>query len=293
MSKLSGNPVKMVMSREEVFRATGPGPGSHTRIKMGVTKDGQIIAVDCNIWMEAGGFPGSAFTAAMKALIAPYAVENFQIFGSDVLVNKPKSAAYRAPGAPNAAHASECVIDELAEQLGIDPLEFRLKNAAVKGSNTVDGGPSPEIGMVETVQAAQKHSHYLAPLGPNQGRGVASGFWMNGSGEATAHISIMPDGKASLVTGRPDIGGSRAAHAMVLAEELDIDVADVRPSIGDTDSIGFNGMTGGSSTGYSAAVAIHEAAKKLKDDCCRRASEIWEVRKENVEWYDGGVHLET
>ena len=293
MAQRTGQPVQMVMTRDEVFRGTGPAPGSHTRIRMGATRDGRITATDCELWFEAGGFPGSAVGAAMMALIAPYDVANFRIVGYDVLVNKPKSHAYRAPGAPNAAHASECVIDEICEQINMDPLEFRLKNAAKKGTKAPYGPVYPEIGMVETVQAALDHPHYKAPLGPNQGRGVASGFWMNGGGDATAHITILPDGKATLVTGRPDIGGSRAGHAMVLAEELGIDVADVRPSIGDTDSVGLNGVTGGSSTAYAAAVAVHEAAHNLIADARRRAAEIWEVQTDDVEWHDGAAHLKA
>ena len=293
MAQRTGLPVKMVMTRDEVFRGTGPAPGSHTRIRMGATRDGRITAADCDLWFEAGGFPGSAVGAAMMALIAPYDVANFRIVGWDVLVNKPKSHAYRAPGAPNAAHASECVIDEICEQINMDPLQFRLKNAAKKGTKAPYGPVFPEIGMVETVQACLDHPHYRAPLGPNQGRGVASGFWMNGGGDATAHISVLPDGKVTLVTGRPDIGGSRAGHAMVLAEELGIDVENVRPSIGDTDAIGFNGVTGGSSTAYAASVAVHEAAQNLIADARRRAAEIWDAQPGDVEWRDGAAHLKT
>ena len=293
MAQRTGLPVKMVMTRDEVFRGTGPAPGSHTRIRMGATRDGRITAADCDLWFEAGGFPGSAVGAAMMALIAPYDVANFRIVGWDVLVNKPKSHAYRAPGAPNAAHASECVIDEICEQINMDPLQFRLKNAAKKGTKAPYGPVFPEIGMVETVQACLDHPHYRAPLGPNQGRGVASGFWMNGGGDATAHISVLPDGKVTLVTGRPDIGGSRAGHAMVLAEELGIDVDNVRPSIGDTDAIGFNGVTGGSSTAYAASVAVHEAAQNLIADARRRAAEIWDAQPGDVEWRDGAAHLKT
>ena len=291
LAQQAGLPVKMVMTREEVFRATGPGPGSHTRIRMGATRDGRITAVDCDLWFEAGGFPGSAVSAAMMSLIAPYDVANYRIVGYDVLVNKPKSAAYRAPGAPNAAHASECVIDEICSQIGRDPLEFRLKNAARKGTKAAYGPVYQEIGMAETVQAALEHPHYQAPLGANQGRGVASGFWVNVGGDATAHVTVMSDGQVGLVTGRPDIGGARAGHAMVLAEELGIDIADVHPSIGDTASIGANGMTGGSSTAYAAAVAVHEAAQKLIADACRRAAAIWEVDRAAVEWRDGAAHL--
>ena len=130
---------------------------------------------------------------------------------------------YRAPLAPNAAHAAETIIDEICERIGMDPIEFRLKNAAKKGTKAAYGPVYPEIGMVETLQVAKSHPHYDAPLGLNQGRGVASGFWINIGGDATANISVLPDGRVSLVTGRPDIGGSRAAPAMVDPETGKVD----------------------------------------------------------------------
>ena len=290
MAQKTGRPVKMWMTREEVFRATGPAPGSHIRVKMGVTNDGDITAVDSDMWFEAGGYPGSAYGAGMQALIAPYDVDTFRIKGYDVLVNKPKSAAYRAPGAPNASHATESLIDELCEHIGMDPLEFRLRNAARKGTRQASGPAYPEIGMVETVEAAKAHEHYQTKLGPNQGRGVASGWWVNAGGEATAHIVIQPDGRPALVTGRPDIGGSRASQAMILAEELGIDVGDVKPMIGDTDSIGFNGVTGGSSVAYAAGLAVHEATQKLIEVLRERAALIWDVDASKVEWRDGAAH---
>ena len=190
------------------------------------------------------------------SLTACYDIENYLICGYNVLTNKPKMHAYRAPLSPNAAHAIETMIDELAQEFGLDPLEMRLKNAARKGTVAAYGPTYREIGMVESVEAARDHGHYTAPITNTgnahvvRGRGVASGFWMNIGGNATANISILPDGRVALVTGRPDIGGSRAAQAMVLAEELGVPVKQVHPSIGDSDSVGLNGISEGSSTAY-------------------------------------------
>ena len=290
MAQKTGRPVKMWMTRDEVFRATGPAPASHIRLKMGITSEGDITAADCDMWFEAGAYAGSAYGAGMMALVAPYDVDTFRIEGFDVLVNKPKSAAYRAPAAPNASHAAESLIDELCKEIDMDPLEFRLRNAARKGTRQASGPAYPEIGMVETVEAAKAHDHYRAKLGPNQGRGVASGWWVNAGGEATAHIVIQPDGRPALVTGRPDIGGSRASQAMILAEELGIDVGDVKPTIGDTDSVGFNMVTGGSSVAYAAGLAVHEATQKLLQVLRERAALIWDIDAAKVEWRDGAAH---
>ena len=292
LAEKSGRPVKMVMSRAEVFTSSGPAPGSHIRLKMGATNDGRITAVDADLWYESGSFPGGLMGLGMMCLTAPYEVENYHVKGYNVLVNKPFMRPYRAPLAPNAAHATESVIDEICERIGMDKIEFRLKNAARKGTKAAYGPVYPEIGMVETLKAAKAHPHYSAPLGPNQGRGVASGFWMNIGGDATANISVLPDGQVSLITGRPDIGGSRAAQAMVLAEELGIPVDRINPSIGDSDTVGMNGISEGSSTAYASSMAIHEAAAKLKEELRDRAAQVWEVAKEQVTWSAGAAHLQ-
>ena len=291
LAEKSGRPVKMVMTRAEVFTSSGPAPGSHIRLRMGATRDGRITAVDADLWYESGSFPGPLMGLGMMCLTAPYEIENYHIKGYNVLVNKPFMRPYRAPLAPNAAHATESIIDEICEQIGMDPIEFRLKNAARKGTKAAYGPVYPEIGMVATLEAAKAHPHYSAPLGPNQGRGVASGFWMNIGGDATANISVLPDGRVSLITGRPDIGGSRTAQAMVLAEELGIPVDEVNPSIGDTDTVGMNGISEGSSTAYASSMAIHDAAIELIDELRDRAAQVWEVDKEQVTWQDGAAHL--
>ena len=292
LSKKSGRPMKMVMSRAEVFTSTGPAPGSHIRLKLGATREGRITAVETHMWYESGGFPGGLLACGMFSVTSAYDLENYYIKGYNVISNKPYMRPYRAPLAPNAAQAMETTIDEVCEQIGMDPLEFRLKNAAKKGTKASYGPVFPEIGMVATLEAARAHPHYTAPLGPNQGRGVASGFWINIGGDATANITIMPDGRASLVTGRPDVGGARAAQAMVLAEELGIDVDQVIPSIGDTDTVGMNGISEGSSTAYASSMAIHEAAGKLIELLRERAAQVWEVDQEKVTWKEGAAHLE-
>ena len=292
LAEKSGRPVKMVMSRVEVFTSSGPAPGSHIRLKMGATRDGRITAVDADLWYESGSFPGPLMGLGMMCLTAPYEIENYHVKGYNVLVNKPFMRPYRAPLAPNAAHATETVIDEICEQIGMDKIEFRLKNAARKGTKAAYGPVYPEIGMVATLEAAKAHPHYRAPLGPNQGRGIASGFWMNIGGDATANVSVLPDGRVSLITGRPDIGGSRAAQAMVLAEELGISVEQINPSIGDSDTVGMNGISEGSSTAYASSMAIHEAAAKLKEALRERAALVWEVDKEQVTWSEGAAHLQ-
>jgi CO/xanthine dehydrogenase Mo-binding subunit len=203
-------------------------------------KDGRITALDASLAFEAGAYPGSPINPGCQCMSGPYDISNGRIEGFDVVLNKPKTAAYRAPGAPAAAFAMETVVDEICEQIGMDPLEFRVLNASKEGSRRLTGPLFGSIGNMETVQAAMDHPHWNAPLeGPNRGRGVASGYWFNATRPASATASINSDGTVSLIEGSPDIGGSRAAVSMQLAEVLGIAAEDVRPVVGDTDSVGY------------------------------------------------------
>ena len=288
LSRKTGQPVKITMTRTEVFEATGPTSGGHMRVKVGATRDGRITAAEASLAFEAGAFPGSPVGAGCVCIFGPYDIPNSRVEGFDVVSNKPKTGAYRAPGAPNAAFAAETVMDEICEKLGMDPLEFRLLNGSKEGTRNVAGPRYPRIGYLETVQAARVHDHYTAPLeGPNRGRGVAAGFWRNGGGPSSATASVNPDGTVSLVEGSPDIGGTRTAVSMQLAEVLGISVQDVNPSVVNTDSIGYTSVTGGSGVAFKTGWACYEAAQDIRRQLVQRAATIWEVPPEEVEYVDG------
>ena len=239
LSKKTGHAVKIIMTRQEVFEGTGPAPGSYIKVKIGATSEGKITAAQAYLAYEAGAYPGSVVGAGAECIFTPYDIANVTIDGYDVVVNKPKSAAYRAPGATNAAFAAETVIDELARRLEIDPLEFRMKNASKEGSRRASGVVHPRVGLVETLDAMKNHAHWNTPLeGPNRGRGIAVGYWMNGGAEASCTISVNADGTINLIEGSADIGGTRASVAMQAAEVLGITAEQVHPAVADTDSIG-------------------------------------------------------
>jgi len=290
LSKKSGHPIKMVMTRIEELEATGPTPGSHIKVKMGVTKDGKIVAAQANIAFEAGAYPGSPVDAACQCVFTPYDIPNAVIDGYDVVVNKPKTAAYRAPGATHAEFASETVVDELAEKLAMDPLEFRLLNAAKEGTRRVDGPIFRRIGCVEVLEAMKSHPHYTAPLeGPNQSRGVAIGFWFNIGEQSSVSMSVNADGTVALIEGSTDIGGTRTSVAMQAAEVLGIPAEDVHPSVVDTDSIGFTVGTGGSRVTFATGWAAHEAAQDVKSQMIERAALIWDVDPLTIEMVKGVI----
>jgi len=288
LSRKSNRPVKMVMTREEVFRATGPTSGANVRVKMGCTKDGRITAAEAVLNFQAGAFAGSSVPMASMCTFTRYDLENVHVIGNDVTVNRPKVAAYRAPGAPISIFGVESVIDEMAKTLGIDPVDFRLRNAAKQGTKTYYGPTLGPIGYIETLERAKAHPHYAAPLGPNQGRGLATGFWFNIGNETSASVNVNEDGTVTLMLGTIDVaGGHRASMAMMVAEELGIDVDKVRPIIGDTSSLGFNFITAGSRGTFAGGMAAVQATRQAIEVLRARAAKIWDVPADGVVWEDG------
>ncbi|MDP6512981.1 MAG: xanthine dehydrogenase family protein molybdopterin-binding subunit [SAR202 cluster bacterium] len=294
LSKKTGQPVKIVMSRKEVFESTGPSSGSTIKIKMGSTSEGKITAAYAWMAYEAGAYPGSPVGAGAECVFTPYDIPNVVIDGYDVIVNKPKAGAYRAPGATNAGFAAETVVDELAIELGLDPIDFRLMNSAREGTRRASGPIHPRVGMVETLEAMKAHPHWNTPLdGPNRGRGVGVAFWMNGGGETSCTISTNPDGTINLTEGSADIGGTRASAATMAAEVLGISVEDVHPAVVDTDSTGYTSGTGGSSVTFKLGWSTHEAAQDLKSQMIQRAGAIWNVDADSVTLEDGVFQSKT
>ena len=285
LSQKSGRPVKVQLSRTEVFEGTGPTSGTQISVKLGATKDGKLIAAEAELIYEAGAFPGSPVGAGIQCMMGQYDIPNGHLKAIDVVVNRPKSAAYRAPGAPASAFCMETAMDELSEKLGIDPLEFRLMNIASEGVRRVTGPMTPLVGYTETLQAVKDHQHYNTKLeGKKRGRGIATGWWANNSGPASAVLVVNSDGTVSLTEGSPDIGGSRAAMAMHVAEVLGLPITDIKPQVGDTDSIGFTSNTGGSSVTFKTGWACYNAAQSVKQQMIERAAKIWEIPDADVEY---------
>jgi CO/xanthine dehydrogenase Mo-binding subunit len=289
LSRRSGRPVKMVMTREEVFRATGPAAAAIVRTRIGVTRDGRFTAMEADVIMDAGAFKGSPAHLGAQCMFAPYNCPNQRAVAYDVVTNTAKTAAYRAPGAPQAQLAAECVINEIADELNIDPIELRLRNAVVEGDRGFHGPRFRAIGFREVLEAARAHPNYQLPVPAGQGRGVAAGFWFNVGLQSSATINVHESGRLTVITGNPDIGGSRASMALMAAETLGVPVEDVKPIIGDTDSVGFNDLTGGSRTTFASGMAVVQAAENLIGTLRERAAAIWEVEADAVEWRAGAA----
>ena len=290
LSKKTGRPVKMVMSREEVFRGTGPTSGGVIEVKLGAKYDGTITAAELVLKFQAGAFAGSPVAPGCMCAFAMYDLDNVTITGYDVVSNRPKVAAYRAPGAPISTFGVESCLDELARELGIDPLTLRERNAAKEGTKAVHGPTWTNIGFLDTVEAAKSHSNLQVPLGPNQGRGVACGFWFNIGGESSAAVHVNEDGSVSVASGSPDIGGSRASMAMMAAETLGIPLERVKPIVADTASIGFTHVTGGSRVTFATGMATVQAAEKVIEQLKGRAAILWDISPDAIDWRDGAAY---
>ena len=288
LSKKAGLPVKVTMTRIEVMEASGPTSGSYMKVKMGVTNEGKMTAAHADLRFEAGAFPGSPVGAAAQCIFSPYDIANIVIDAYDVVDNKPKTTAYRAPGAPLGSFAAETIIDEFCEKLGMDVIDFRILNAAKEGTRRASGIINPIIGAIETAQAAKDHDHYAESVeGKWRGRGVASGFWINGAGPACATANLNYDGTVNLIIGSMDIGGTRPAAAQQFAEVLGIPVEDVNPQVGDTDTIGYTSMTGGSGAAFKTGWASYEAAQDVKRQMIGRAALLWDTSADEIELEDG------
>jgi CO/xanthine dehydrogenase Mo-binding subunit len=290
LSRKCGRPVKIIMQRDEVFQGTGPTPGAYMRVKIGAKKDGTLIAAEAWMAYDAGAYPGGVIGPGCMCVFSCYDIPNAVVDGFDVVDNKPKTQAYRAPGATQAAFACEQVIDELAEKLGIDKIEFRLKNAAREGTRRVDGPVYPRIGLIETLEAAKNSDHWKSPLtGKNRGRGIASGFWFNIGLKSSASASVNDDGTVTLLEGSTDIGGTRTSIAMQLAETLGIAAEDVHPQVVDTDSVGYTDVTGGSRVTFATGLAAYKLGLDLQQQMAQRAAALWDCNPADVK-VDGGVY---
>ncbi|HHL21532.1 MAG TPA: xanthine dehydrogenase family protein molybdopterin-binding subunit [Aliiroseovarius sp.] len=290
LSRKTGRPVKLVMSRDEVFRASGPTASASMDIKIGMKKDGTMTAAQGTFRLQGGAFPGAPMEFTAMCAFACYNLKNVRQVGYDVMSNRPKQAAYRAPGSPMAAFAVESVVDELCRELDLDPIDTRLKNAAREGTKASYGPTYPRIGLVETLEAAKAHPHYAAPLAEGQGRGISCGFWFNYGGETSVTLALSMDGTAQVVVGTPDIGGSRASMAMMAAEELGIPYTDIRVTIADTASLGYNEVSHGSRVTYASGLAVIESSRDAVRKLCARAADKWGIDADAVEWRDGAAY---
>lgn len=292
LSKKSGKPVKIVLTREEVLKATGPASGAVVTVKMGATKDGVMKAAQARLVFGAGGFPGSPVLRGMQTIFACYQPENSKVDAYDVVTNAPRVAAYRAPGATVATFCGESTIDDLAREIGMDPMDFRIKNAAKTGDSNVDDEVYSRIGIVEMLEAVKASDEYNKPLpvssnGFPVGRGVGIGWWPCGVEISSARVSVQHDGGVDVTIGAVDLHGVRTGSAQVAAETLGIDVDEIYVHTGDTESIPYTGNAAGSRITRTLSQAIYKAGVAVIDQMKAKMAARFGVDPEYVEYEDG------
>lgn len=285
--KSGGAPVKMVMDRNEVFRGTGPGSPAHLTVKVGAKKDGTITGCYVRMVYDAGAFPGSPIAGATVVSFGPYKCDNMKLEAYDVVTNKPRVQAYRAPGGTPVGFAVETVIDMVAEKVGMDPLEFRKHNAVVEGDLMTNNRPLNSIGYTEMLAEIEKHPAWTSPLeGPNRGRGLAVGFWLGATLTSSSVIMVHADGTVTVSTGQVDLTGIRTTMKQMAAEELQIPLEDVNVRVVDTNSAPYTDLSAGSRSTWTQSIAIQRAAESAISQMKAHAAEQLKVEPEDIEYAD-------
>lgn len=294
LSELTGRPVRMVLSREEVFQGgSGPPAAAMHRIEVAAGSDGRLTAIKGLYHQDAGALPGLSPSLMMQASAALYQTTHLHLEGYDVVTNKPRTEAYRGPGGIQAYFAMEQAMDSLCQKLAIDPLEFRKLNASVTGSTMPIGTPFPSIGLTTILDAVGRHDCWTTPLAEGhghlrRGRGLALGYWRGTSMTSACHISIAGDGRPMVTMGSADISGTRSTMAQVTAEQFELSIDDVRVVMGDTKSSGYSDGAAGSRLARTMAAAIVEASDKALKELRTRAGRLLQTEPQALT-YNRGV----
>lgn len=294
LSEKCGRPVKIVLSRAEVMVATGPAPAAEITVKAGARRDGTLTAVEARYLFEAGGYPGVPTTLQMQASLNLYQCPNLMLEGLDIMTTKPRPESYRAPGGPQAAFAVEQAMDELAQRLQIDPLEFRRRNASTTGSPMVVGTPFPSLGFTTILDRVAAHSCWTDPLPPGRhprGRGLAVGYWRGTSMTSACHISLTGDARLTVTVGAVDVAGTRTAMTQVAAETMGLDPDEVMVQMGDTKSVAFTNISAGSRVTRTMAAAVYDACQQIIEELKRRAAGQLQCAPADVVYADKALHV--
>jgi xanthine dehydrogenase molybdenum-binding subunit len=287
LSQKTGRPIKMVMDRNEVFRGTGPGSPASCTVKVGATKDGKLTGCFVKMIYDAGAFPGSPIAGASVVSFGPYKVDNLKLDAYDVVTNKPRVQAYRAPGGTPVGFAVESAIDQLAEKLSIDPLEFRKINAVEEGDLMTNNRPYNSIGLKEMLAEIEKHPCWTDKLeGPNRGRGLAVAFWLGATLTSSSIVLIHADGTVTVTTGQVDLTGTRTTMKQMVAEELQVPIEDVNVRVVDTNSAPYTDLTAGSRSTWTQSIALEKACADVVEQMKAQAADQLKVEPSEVEYAD-------
>jgi CO/xanthine dehydrogenase Mo-binding subunit len=286
-------PVQLVFTRNEEFMAANPAPGTVMHVKTGARRDGTLTALQATVIVDTGAFPGGTAGIASLLLGGTYRFPHLQIDAYEVLTNKPGSGAYRAPGAPQACFAIEGQMDELARQLELDPLEFRLQNAVAEGDEMPGGGKWPRVGSHEVLETLRDHLAWQKrnDKAPGEGIGLAFGAWPGGTQPASAACKMNDDGTLTIMVGSSDISGTKTGFELLAAHTFGTSQEAVSVVTADTDAAPFAGASGGSKITYSVGAAVLQAAEEARRQVFAIAAEELEAAAEDLEIVDGEVRV--
>ena len=285
-------PVRLVFTRSEDFAATNPASAQVTHLKIGARADGTLSGIEARMIVDRGSNAGWGVEGITSLLVAgPYNWEAHDIRGYGVQTNRFTFGAYRAPGAPTAAFALESLLDELATELGLDPIELRVKNAVVEGDIGVSGNPFPVIGVREVLERIREHPLWAtrSSLPENEGIGFAAGHWPGGLEPAAAVCRVNSDGTMTVVTSAADMSGVNTGFAVIAAAAFGLSPDDVRVVTSDTSSGPYAGGSGGSKVTYTVGAAVLRAAEAARQKVLAAASQELEIATDDLEVVDGEV----
>ena len=288
----TGRPVKLINTREEVFTLNGPRLATTIHLKTGVTSDGQITAREAHSVFDVGAYLGAGPNAGVGHALGAYDIPNFRLRSYGVYTNKIYVGSYRASGVADMHFAVESHMDSIAHRIGLDPLEFRLKNVVKEGDVNVSGAAVPANGLLETIEAVREKMGLPRKTEEGRGVGISLGEWRSGSGPSTASISVNEDGTVSLLTGSVDISGSDTSLAQIAAETLGVELDQVIVAKRDTDMAPFTGPSGGSRIVYSQGKAVQMAAEDARDRLIGLASERFGVSPDALACEGGRVYVQ-
>jgi CO/xanthine dehydrogenase Mo-binding subunit len=285
-------PVRLALTRSEDFAASNPAPAQLLELETAGAADGTLTGIRGRVVCDRGmneEFGVESISAVLAT--GPYRWQAHDIGAYGVLTNRVTSAAYRAPGAPPAAFAVETLLDELAAELGIDPLELRLKNALREGDRGMDGNPMPVFGARECLERAREHPLWTErnSLGADEGVGLAIGWWPGGLEPAAASCRLDHDGALTIVTAAVDMSGTETAFQTIAAATFGIPVEKVRVVYGDTSGTAYAGVSGGSKVTYTVGRAVELAVEQARERLLKVASAEMEIGPEDLEIVDGTV----
>ena len=297
LAQVTKRPVRYVMTRREELQAGMPAPQVIIKLKTGVKRDGTLMALDAETVIDSGAYSGAVLAVSAVFLGSMYKWPSFDVRGFEVLTHKPSVAAYRAPVAPQTIFAIESQMEQIARDLDLDSVEFRMRHLIQAGDPMVNGQPWQSNGGKQVLARIAEHPHWKSRKqwvtagknGKRRGVGLALGGWLGGLQPTGATVRLNPDGTLAVLTGQVDIAGTNISLAQIAASAYGVDTDLVRITTGDTDVAPMTGLSAGSKTIYTVGAAVLQAAEDARRQTFEIAAAELEASVHDLELVDGKI----